>query len=592
MAIRTANLLAWLALLLAAAVPFDAYSQNSIDNVSYRNEIFRRDSVDSIRGNDFGDTWDPDTGSLTFEQLDKFLTGQGPPISLKRTYMRGLFKVDRVQNYDLGDWSLSIPRIDTILQSAISPTTAPGQAWQVEQTGALSYKRCSYFGVASFVNDAGGNWFPGYFMTDEQGVRRTILERDPANTIRPVIPVASTYRAVARDNWQFDCLPTTTNGQAGEGFLGLAPDGSKYYFDYLPAGKRVTTYYDLPARQGRQWVTMFASKVVDRFGNTVNYGYTGDRLTTITASDGRKVTLTWRDDFNVISAISTVDSQTNAVLQTWTYDYLPAGTQNVVYLSTVGLPDGSSWSYTNLRYFDVANTPAQALCGERIRQTPAASGLSAVVKSPSGATATFGHGIVVRAYSHTGDPNSTANCSSPYPYGSNFEYSMMFASENGLRSKTVSGPGLAQQTWIYQYSDAVASWVHDPCFSTNSCVTTRTPSITNPDGTRTSFTFTTVQNSKLEGKILRTKWFDAQLNLKKETALAYAPFNQGPWPSRVGGNPTDANFSNGAHVADSYLSPVATTITTQDGVIFTESVNSFDSFARPLSVTKSSAPAP
>ncbi|SFV25912.1 MULTISPECIES: hypothetical protein [unclassified Pseudoxanthomonas] len=594
MVIRNGSVLAWLGMLLASAVPFAAQSQNSIDNYSYRNEVFRRDSVDSLHGNAFGETWDPDTGSLTFAQTDTSLAGQGPTIVIGRNYTRGQFKFDRLQNYDMGDWTLSIPRIETILTSAISnPPTAPGQAWQVSQSGASAYKRCTYFGVAAFVNDAGGQWFPGYFVTDEAGVRRQLLKRDATNTIRPTLTAASNYPAVARDNWQFDCLPTTSNGQLGEGFLGLAPNGTKYYFDYLVGGReRITTYFDLPARQGRQWVTMYVSKVVDRFGNSASYQYTGDRLTSITTNDGRKVALTWRDDYNVISSISTVDVQTSAVLQTWSYEYVSAGSGNLVYLSKVTLPDGSTWTYTDLRHFDLFSTSTQALCGERVRQSPTSPDAFSSVKAPSGATATFGRAITVRAYSHAGDISNTSNCAGPPPSNSSFESARMFSRENGLVSKSISGPGLATQTWTYRYSDAVASWVHDPCYSTNSCVTTRTSSEISPDGARTDYAFTTIQGSKLEGKVLKTQWLDSQLVVRKETTVTYAPFNQGPWPARVGGNPTDANIPGGLHVADSYISPMQATTTRLDGVAFSTTVNSFDVYARPLSVTKASAPSP
>jgi YD repeat-containing protein len=372
----------------------------------------------------------------------------------------------------------------------------------------------------------------------------------------------------------------------------LAPDGTKYYFDYLVGGQRISTYFDLPARQGRQWVTMYASKVVDRFGNSVNYHYTGGRLTSITTNDGRKVAIAWRDDYNVISSVSTIDAQTNGVLQTWTYEYVAAGYDNLVYLSRVILPDGSDWIYTNLRFFDLFSSPTQASCGERVRQSPTTADAFSTIKAPSGAVATFGHAYLVRGYSHTGYLSSTANCTSPHPYGSPFEFSVMFARENGLISKSIEGPGLTPQTWTYRYSDAVASWVHDPCYASNSCVTTRTSSEINPDGTRTNFTFTTVQGSKLEGKVLRTQWLDSQLVVKKETTVTYAPFNQGPWPARLGGNPIDANVPAGAHVADSYISPVQGTTTRLDGVAFSTTVNAFDAYARPLSVTKASAPSP
>lgn len=570
-----------------------AFAQNSIDNKVYTNEVIRRDSVSPLASDAFGESWDPDTGSLRFSQEDVVLKGTGPDIRIGRNYSSGEFKFDRLLNYPLGDWVLSIPRIDTILPSAISsPPTPAGEAWKVMQAGASAYKRCTYFDVPASVNDVVVGWFPGYFMTDENGSRRIVMKRDPGNTIRPSVAGYSNYPAVARDGWQFDCLSTTSNGQPGEGFLGLAPNGSKYYFDYLAPGTRITTVYDLPARQARQWVTMYVSKIVDRFGNVVTFQYAGDRISAISASDGRKVRIQWRDDYNVISTISTLDPVSGVVLRQWLYDYIPAGSENLAYLSKVTLPDGSSWTYDLLRAFDNNSNISNTLCGVRVRQSATQATAFATITTPSGAVGKFGAGIVERGFSHVGDPDHPVGCSDPPPLQSAFEWGLMFWRDYGLISKTVSGPGLSEMTWTYRYSDAVASTVYDPCYAANTCVTTRTATEIDPDGNRKAYTFSTIQLSKIEGNVVMKQWLDASSNQKKKVTYEYAAYDQGPWPSRLGGNPIDANMPLGVHVSDGYQVPVKSVSTLQDGVVFSSVVNTFDGFARPTKVTKSSAPSP
>jgi YD repeat-containing protein len=47
---------------------------------------------------------------------------------------------------------------------------------------------------------------------------------------------------------------------------------------------------------------MMVSRIEDRFGNFVTYTYAGNRLTAITASDGRSITLSYNANGHVTSA--------------------------------------------------------------------------------------------------------------------------------------------------------------------------------------------------------------------------------------------------------------------------------------------------
>jgi hypothetical protein len=53
-------------------------------------------------------------------------------------------------------------------------------------------------------------------------------------TINPHQPTdGKTYRWVTGSQWYVSCLTATANNYPGEGFLALAPDGTRYTFDWV-----------------------------------------------------------------------------------------------------------------------------------------------------------------------------------------------------------------------------------------------------------------------------------------------------------------------------------------------------------------------
>src|SRR5690606_16844457 len=100
----------------------------------------------------------------------------------------------------------------------------------------------------------------------------------------------------------------------------------------------------------REEVRIYATRVEDRFGNYVNYSYTGALLTKIESSDGRVINFS----YNAQSKISSVTAHG----RTWNYGYSNG------YLSTVTLPDGSQWSYSTSSLLIVyySQPPAPSPC--------------------------------------------------------------------------------------------------------------------------------------------------------------------------------------------------------------------------------------
>jgi hypothetical protein len=397
----------------------------------------------------FGEQVNLYTGELSFQQTDVTVEGIGPAISLVR-YTRGAQDNDFVNKPGMaGSWQLSVPRIETLTDAPLAglPVGSPGQNWVVAAAGDPNrYARCTHFDRPYSPRLLNTEWWTGMELVTEDGQRQPILKRAPQNPAQPSMalngqPVA--FPAVTQQNWQIGCLPATSNGETGEAFFAVSPNGTKYWFDRLYC-ERATTFYEDSiggiVRQPRMLATLYVTRVEDRFGNYVAYQYTGDKLTSISASDGRSVALQWRADSPVVDRIVV---QPGPQQRVWRYEYSSVSATAAT-LSGVVLPDESRWT------FDA--TPFAALplvdgnlgkCTTRTLSNPAGSTTRTMVH-PSGLTGGFTTAGVwharsyVLSYCHTPTPPEEFE-----PYEDN---PPLFGTAS-LVSKTFSGPGLASRTW-------------------------------------------------------------------------------------------------------------------------------------------------
>ncbi len=287
----------------------------------------------------FGERINLYTGELSFNQVDLSYDGTGPTIVLARTTSTS--QEDRsLDPPAFGSWDLSIPRIETLLR--IGRTD---YRWGASENG---YARCTQFAPPSLGYT--DQWH-GMDLVTEDGDRHPLLKRDTTKyNAKPTVVIEGqsiVFTAVTLDNWQIGCLPETANADipgatiaVGEAFLVVSPNGTKYWMNYLRAkrAENVDVYDPVSGRElvRRQFATMYATKVEDRFGNYVEYHYTGDQLTSITASDGRSVTIDWRSDAPLIDSIT--QQEGSAHQRTWQYTY-PCPTGEHPWLSQVTLPD-------------------------------------------------------------------------------------------------------------------------------------------------------------------------------------------------------------------------------------------------------------
>jgi YD repeat-containing protein len=311
----------------------------------------------------FGEQINLYDGTISFEVTDINVSGTGPALTLGRT-----LKTLEQAGYDaggpvawqrpFGEWDLDIPRIETNTANQANDT-----GWYVASNGSPGYmNRCSKFGppptIISDTGDFGADeyWYGYHLLIPGEGSQELLGHSAGA----PHSPASGTYPIATKRDWMISCGVTATDG--GEGFVALAPDGTRYTFTQLVYRSMAevvmpweTPVYAAPNGQlttpptketlARRDAVMYVTKIQDRFGNTLTYNWNANNLTSIVASDGRKVSFTYVSGTPFIHTI-TVEAQ-DTPARTWTYNYqIYSG--NIPTLTSVQLPDGSAWSYQRL----------------------------------------------------------------------------------------------------------------------------------------------------------------------------------------------------------------------------------------------------
>jgi RHS repeat-associated protein len=565
-------------------------------------------NVTSLGDELMGDKVNLYNGSLQFSQTDVSLPGNSPlPVQVTRTYATGISDIATTNGISrrslLGDWDVDLPHMSGVFPSdrgwvnganttarcsdysappyVLITTTAPappppysGRGAQKDAQNGSADTSSGTTGGKRSATEAGPVIVYNYFYATEYwhgnflhvpgSAPQEVLKRAAGNTSAPTD--GNTYPLVTRDHWQLRCLSSLKSG-AGEGFLALAPDGTKYQFDWMATrGERFLKGAGAVVL-GRQEVRLYATLVTDRFGNTVSYAYdTSGRPLSITGSDGRKITFTYTA-VNGLQRVGTVSDGT----RTWTYDYTAAGD-----LETVTQPDSSQWKF-NLRglvYPRPYELGEDANC-EQPGGWPTTSQIGTITH-PSGAVGEFemiygGHSrsnvdkwCIIKT-GRLGDPTYAR-----WPH--------RLVSQTLVR-KTISGPGIGTPlTWRFSYANSAASWA--PC---NPCAggDIKTVSVTDPRNAVTRHTFG-IRFKETEGQLLSVQEGWNGTAALRQTDYGYRePANQ-PYPEPPGDSiSTTTDFLGTVHRPQDQKSVGV------QGVTFSWTVGSFDARARPLSVTRS-----
>lgn len=398
-----------------------------------------------------GDSTNFYTGETSFANVDLDLPGNNVlPVAVGRRYaiefehmlaahsggVNG--SINETRKFAFGNWDLDIPYL--------FGTFTQQYGWQLDST--TPSKRCSVIGqVTSDGAPATGvplqqtqptqgspYFWAGYTLHLPNDSQSMLIANSPG-AHRPA--AGGPYHWVTHRDWWISCLPTAAN-DSGEGFLALAPDGTKYTFDWI-SRRNVdpkTREFDtggrvIVAATQRADVFIFPTRIEDRFGNWVTYTYSGDafaRLLSIQSSDGRHLTLTYNAD-------GFVDTLSDGVR---TVHYAYTGT----HLTTVTLPDGSTWHYdfSGLDQIVGIERPSNDACPSVGGIDYNCIGWSGLVGDGQG-TVTHPSGAQVHIEVATHFQVVGPNGQWAYPLG--------------ITKKSDSGPGLPPEQWYYTYAPSL-----------------------------------------------------------------------------------------------------------------------------------------
>ncbi|PSM12623.1 hypothetical protein CV100_16150 [Stenotrophomonas maltophilia] len=595
-------LLMVLVFFVVSAVRAEDYSAVLKDKMQQMNAV----PYDSHQG--FRENIDFYTGRLILSQTDLALPGNGPDIVVERRLTAanlpgpiGAWEYDWRSINSMADWELVTPHLEVFVPFQSYANGLPPSGYRYERStqwnvnAADQGARCTNFAsipnyrstmpVVGVVESH--HWWTGLKMELPGNETQEILLRAPENSTVPTMTINGTTRSfnlVTNRNWMVTCLPSLRNaGFGGEGFLVVDMTGTKYFFDWMAfkginvigtAFKSGSAWSSLPLWGTK--VLLLATRVEDRFGNYVNYNYEGERLVSVTSSDGRRVEFQWTvkawgppdpvrgftsGDFHHLAGF-TAQPRTTAA-RTWSYDYQLAqhGTKarRDSRLRRMIQPDGSVWTYaldnivSGCFYLMGSSSVMNHDCA---RTSPHTSS----VTTPSGATTTY---------------EFVSSVKKRYAQSMPAEQAVFDRVEIGtyrLTSKRLTGPGVSG-TWTYTMTGDGTPYSYHMTL--------------NPDGSQLTRKIDAIHRSTTEGQILQTQLFRrvGDANPVRSQSFEYASAEGQAYPARVGLNVQRWGGSN----LEVYR-PLRKSIITQDGVNFTRETLEFDHFARERVVRSTSSP--
>ena len=577
---------------IPADYPYDVAGGSDSSIIDSRDMVTRRlnqsSRIEPLGENALGENINLTTGSLSFQHNDIVLKGHGPDIVISRSFdVESKRSMNYMQQEEFGDWSLDLPNISTNgrYSSAVLPDSALASTWQV--AGANPNARCSNFGPPpeDDPNTLTKWWWDGVQLEVPGQGSQTLLKRDPAFTAKPSQSVAGAtadFPIVTSGNWAITCLPSIRNGAAGEAFLAIAPNGDKYWFDYLDAlvygesfnivrGAIVASTAPLEYYVWMHHPRMLVTRIEDRHGNAVDYSYADGRLEAITGSDGRRVELEWRHSrygISQITAINVIGSGQPSRRYEYKYSAHPIPDAR---LTEVKLPDASSWTFNfgdflrtcgwldpTVEYPDYACPPFDQ--GPSVMLTS-----TGTVTAPTGLTGTFTltQAYISRWVTYTDMPGCD-----PWNF---FVQDPCIIFANQLKTRRYTGNGV-DETWRYE-SNGLSTVVTDPLQD------------------KTAYVIVNNSASAQDGQVVRAfegativGYDPDNWSALRTTETTPAPTGTGPYPAKIGTAPQ--YFANRAK--DERFNPRQLTKIVQDGVTFTNRINAYDSLARPAQITRSS----
>ncbi|MEO0695666.1 MAG: RHS repeat-associated core domain-containing protein [Pseudomonadota bacterium] len=565
-----------------------------------------------------GDQIDPHTGGLSFQQTDVVLPGNNDlfvGIIRKRSQGR---KYHPDADYEFADWQLATPqiRVMTPQQHNFSLDALANQPWNRTNGVRWDKNRCTKLFDetlptihGTFPN--GGNlsagassslfepedYTNGVEMETPTGATELVLQKPSGGQWH------SSAKFVTASGWYFTCIQNINSANGGgEGFVGHAPNGDKYYFDRVLV-RDAPLLGSIPygwGTLGRYYTILVATKVEDVHGNFVEYKYNGnDQLYEISSNDGRKITLGYNGSDKLIRTV-TVNPNNSSDTRQWVYQYKNEKTDTSIpdnpfyfrrnnVLDKVQIPDGREWSF-NLAGMSAEPMPghgSQAPNNTNYQTYCDLAPIDVIITNPDGITGTFRlqeklHRRESFASSLVQDCLTAESIGSIPPNAPTTTANESFS----VTSKTLSGAGIPTSTWIYRYEQQSGVADNEPSF----VLGTNWTEIRDPVGNVTKY-FHRWSKSDLAGKLIREEVYqgDKQTLLQttdytyiQENAVgsAYAPMFVKNGNYKLQTSPT--------HTTEVEIKRGSDTYTTTMSYITNQSAGNY-SFGSPTVIRKTSS---
>ena len=538
----------------------------------YDKRLRSAEQVGALTSDLFGDAINMFDQSVAFEQTDIDIPGTNAlPVRLTRKLVvRPVpFAGMAPQIYGgTGDWNIDVPYISGVFDGAYG--------WNVSG-GGLRKARCSenFYPYTQPPHRVDDIW-SGYTVNLPGHGARSLIALPPAQ-FKPDNRQASKWTTSALD--AITCTSMVT-GYEGEGFVLQTTEGVSYTFNIGTTRSAGAMGEDSASGRSRPRVEVFllASRIEDRFGNSVSITYNGKgHPTAITGSDGRSISLQYSND-RLVSA--------SAHGRSWTYAYTGSTLQRVTQPDQAVM-EIKHLSDTRVSYMLWQEDPGKG-CGNVAPISPKTYTLQ--MKHPSGAIGTFRFdhqrhyrvgvpSVLCQGEAASGSAENESSVVHHLAVPIHFDVL-------GLTRKTIEGPGLpAALVWMYEGTNAESSlWSGNvaPCVA---CIGTKVVTVRQPDGSTVHESFGTVY-SRDEGKLLGRNVVAADGTVLEDEDLFYVTSAQAasmPFPdrygSRWGGNDESAVL----------VRPLTRKVITRDGTTMTWNVTAFDGKARPLKIERSSS---
>jgi RHS repeat-associated protein len=494
-----------------------------------------------------GERIDLNSGSVSFAHTDLVAKGNGLDIVVSRKFYPEAAGWASYNSSFLDNWLLELPAIHTSLMYNGNRYSG---SWGIG-------KECSGELNPGPISD-NGNVFESYEYWNGDslmlpgGTQEKLLENNGRKT---------------KSNWKFTCF---NRAGGGEGFIGYSPNGLKYTFDNLRLVFSKNIKKDFKATPLYQ-AFMLATKVEDRFGNWIKYNYSNNKLTSITANDGRTVSFTYGTSAEA-NFIKTMTYNG----RTWTYGYNTSSSKGLV---SVTRPDGKSWS------IDVANTGKPAM-GTYTDMSACAYDTArrqygtATITHPDGVTGTFYFRETLHGRSNTASMQTTSGG----PYIQPQCYSTM-----SLDQKVLDGPGMSSMTWNYDYSENTG-YKTGVLPSGSMLMSGTRPSnidnknykwtqVTAPDGSKTKYFHNRNYASYLDGSMLAIEVFNSGGSKLKEVQKTVTSQYVGSAGMELSNNAPHSNRVLNTQNKDIYY-------LSGGNDVFIKDTTSYDGYGNPLATTE------